>query len=43
MLLRTVLDSVTGDLTDTRTRYLGAQGVKLFRVYINQSPSVILL
>lgn len=31
-LLRTVLDPVTGDLTDTRTRYLGSRPVKLFRI-----------
>uniref|UniRef100_A0A915JI41 Splicing factor 3B subunit 3 n=1 Tax=Romanomermis culicivorax TaxID=13658 RepID=A0A915JI41_ROMCU len=32
VLLRTVLDSVTGDLSDTRTRYLGTKSVKLFKV-----------
>lgn len=32
MLLRTVLDSTTGDLSDTRTRYLGTRPVKLFAV-----------
>uniref|UniRef100_H3AX27 Splicing factor 3B subunit 3 n=1 Tax=Latimeria chalumnae TaxID=7897 RepID=H3AX27_LATCH len=32
VLLRTVLDPVTGDLSDTRTRYLGSRPVKLFRV-----------
>uniref|UniRef100_H2ZPL8 DNA damage-binding protein 1 n=1 Tax=Ciona savignyi TaxID=51511 RepID=H2ZPL8_CIOSA len=32
VLLRTTLDSVTGDLSDTRTRYLGTRAVKLFRV-----------
>ena len=31
VLLRTVLDQVTGDLSDTRTRYLGSKPVKLFR------------
>ena len=32
VLLRTALDNVTGDLSDTRTRYLGTRPVKLFRV-----------
>ena len=32
VLLRTVLDQVTGDLSDTRTRYLGTRPVKLFRI-----------
>jgi splicing factor 3B subunit 3 len=32
VLLRTVLDTVTGDLSDTRTRYIGTRPVKLFRI-----------
>ena len=32
VLLRTVLDKVTGDLSDTRTRYLGSRPVKLFPI-----------
>ena len=32
VLLRTVVDQVTGDLSDTRTRYIGSRPVKLFRV-----------
>uniref|UniRef100_A0A914WK62 Splicing factor 3b subunit 3 n=1 Tax=Plectus sambesii TaxID=2011161 RepID=A0A914WK62_9BILA len=32
VLLRTVLDHLTGDLSDTRTRYLGTRPVKLFKV-----------
>ena len=41
VLLRTVLDSVTGDLADTRTRYLGSRPVKLFRVKTQGSESVL--
>lgn len=41
VLLRTVLDSVTGDLADTRTRYLGSRPVKLFRVKTQNSESVL--
>lgn len=41
VLLRTVLDSVTGDLSDTRTRYLGSRPVKLFRVRMQGNESVL--
>lgn len=41
VLLRTALDSVTGDLSDTRTRYLGTRPVKLFRVRMQESESVL--
>ncbi|XP_071959177.1 splicing factor 3B subunit 3-like isoform X1 [Antedon mediterranea] len=41
VLLRTVLDSVTGDLSDTRTRYLGSRPVKLFRVMMQGSQAVL--
>lgn len=40
MLLRTVLDPVTGDLSDTRTRYLGSRPVKLFRVRMQAQEAV---
>lgn len=40
-LLRTVLDPVTGDLTDTRTRYLGFRPVKLFRIRMQDSEAVL--
>lgn len=42
VLLRTVLDQVTGDLTDTRTRYLGSRPVKLFRIKMQGSEAVSL-
>ena len=60
VLLRTALDSITGDLSDTRTRwvsgrmrleychyqllpfrYLGTRPVKLFRVVMHASESVL--
>lgn len=41
--LRTVLDEVTGDLSDTRTRFLGARPVKLFRVKIGGTPAILAL
>ena len=40
VLLRTVLDTVTDDLSDTRTRYLGSRPVKLFRISIQGSEAV---
>ncbi|XP_066156832.1 splicing factor 3B subunit 3 [Euwallacea fornicatus] len=40
-LLRTVLDPVTGDLTDTRTRYLGSRPVKLFKIRVQNSEAVL--
>ncbi|CAI9716004.1 splicing factor 3B subunit 3 [Octopus vulgaris] len=41
VLLRTVLDTVTGDLSDTRTRYLGSRPVKLFRITMQGSEAVL--
>uniref|UniRef100_A0A7M5U5X2 Splicing factor 3B subunit 3 n=1 Tax=Clytia hemisphaerica TaxID=252671 RepID=A0A7M5U5X2_9CNID len=41
VLLRTVLDNVTGDLSDTRIRYLGSKPVKLFDVKTYGSHSVL--
>lgn len=41
VLLRTSLDPVTGDLADTRTRYLGSRPVKLFRIRIKGFESVL--
>lgn len=41
VLLRTVLDSVSGDLADTRTRYLGSRPVKLFRIKIQGAEAVL--
>jgi splicing factor 3B subunit 3 len=41
VLLRTVLDPISGDLTDTRTRYLGSRGVKLFRIKVQGNEAVL--
>ncbi|KZF24133.1 hypothetical protein L228DRAFT_252598 [Xylona heveae TC161] len=41
--LRTVLDEVTGELSDTRTRFLGPKPVKLFRVLVKGQTSVLAL
>lgn len=43
VLLRTVLDSATGQLTDTRTRFLGARSVALRKANIQGNPSVLAL
>ncbi|XP_055331342.1 splicing factor 3B subunit 3-like [Paramacrobiotus metropolitanus] len=43
VLLRSVLDPVTGDLSDTRTRYLGSRPVKLFRTSVQGSQAVLAL
>ena len=41
VLLRTVIDGVSGDLSDTRTRYLGSRAVKLFVVRMANSSAVL--
>lgn len=41
VLLRTILDPVSGDLADTRTRYLGSRPVKLFRIKMQGSEAVL--
>lgn len=41
VLLRTVLDPVSGDLTDTRTRYIGSRPVKLFRIKMQGAEAVL--
>lgn len=41
VLLRTILDSVTGNIGDTRTRYLGTKPVKLFRIHMQGSEAVL--
>lgn len=38
VLLRTVLDPISGQLTDTRTRFLGSKPVKLVRVILPSPP-----
>ena len=41
--LRTVLDKITGELSDTRTRFLGLKAAKLFRVSVNGKAAVLAL
>jgi splicing factor 3B subunit 3 len=41
--LRTVLDEVSGELSDTRTRFLGPKPVKLFQVQVKEQPAVLAL
>ncbi|TCD65090.1 pre-mRNA-splicing factor rse1 [Steccherinum ochraceum] len=43
VLLRTVLDPVTGQLTDTRTRFLGTRPIRLVRVMIQRNPGILAL
>ena len=41
--LRTVLDEVSGELSDTRTRFLGPQPVRLFRVWVKGQQVILAL
>ncbi|KAK4247731.1 CPSF A subunit region-domain-containing protein [Corynascus novoguineensis] len=41
--LRTVLDEVTGELTDTRQKFLGPKPTKLFQVSVQNRPCVLAL
>ena len=41
--MRTVLDEVTGELSDTRTRFLGPKPAKLFRVSVQGQTAVLAL
>jgi splicing factor 3B subunit 3 len=43
ILLRTILDTITGQLSDTRTRFIGAKSVKLFKISIQNQPAVLAL
>ncbi|KAL9708619.1 pre-mRNA-splicing factor rse1 [Leucoagaricus gongylophorus] len=43
VLLRTVLDPINGQLTDTRTRFLGTRSIKLLRVQVHQNPGILAL
>ncbi|SNX84139.1 probable splicing factor 3B subunit 3 [Melanopsichium pennsylvanicum] len=43
VLLRTVLDSVTGQLTDTRTRFLGSKAVRLIRTKVHGRTAIMAL
>lgn len=41
VLLRTVLDAANGELTDTRTRFLGSKHISLTRMYVGGEMSVL--
>ncbi|GJE94388.1 DDB1 family protein [Phanerochaete sordida] len=43
VLLRTVLDPINGQLTDTRTRFLGTRPIKLVRVQVQKNPGILAL
>ncbi|KAF5346737.1 hypothetical protein D9756_010409 [Leucocoprinus leucothites] len=43
VLLRTVLDPINGQLTDTRTRFLGTRPIKLVRVQVHKNPGILAL
>ncbi|KAH9839239.1 CPSF A subunit region-domain-containing protein [Rhodofomes roseus] len=43
VLLRTVLDPINGQLTDTRTRFLGTRPIRLIRVLIQRNPGILAL
>ncbi|RDX46072.1 hypothetical protein OH76DRAFT_1531965 [Lentinus brumalis] len=43
VLLRTVLDPLNGQLTDTRTRFLGTRPVKLTHVNVQGNPAILAL
>ncbi|EAU90941.1 pre-mRNA-splicing factor RSE1 [Coprinopsis cinerea okayama7 len=43
VLLRTVLDPINGQLTDTRTRFLGTRPIKLIRVPVHKNPAILAL
>eukprot|EP00047_Mylnosiga_fluctuans_P012671 m.27271 g.27271 ORF g.27271 m.27271 type:complete len:1191 (+) comp4410_c0_seq1:3-3575(+) len=43
VMLRSLVDNVTGDLSDTRTRYLGVRGVRLFRLSVQGQNAVLAL
>lgn len=43
VLLRTAVDGVTGNLTDTRTRFLGSRPVRCFKILIHNEPSMLAL
>ncbi|KAF8639781.1 hypothetical protein AX17_001041 [Amanita inopinata Kibby_2008] len=43
VLLRTVLDPINGQLTDTRTRFLGTRPIRLIRVQIQRNTAILAL
>jgi splicing factor 3B subunit 3 len=43
VFMRTAIDSVTGVLSDTRTRFLGNRPIRLFKVTVRESTGVLAL
>ncbi|KAG2186047.1 hypothetical protein INT43_002485 [Umbelopsis isabellina] len=43
LLMRTVLDTVNGQLSDSRIRFLGAKAVRLFKIKIQGTPAMLAL
>ena len=43
VLLRTAVDSVTGTLSDSRTRFLGTKAVRLYKVVVGGLPAMLAL
>ena len=43
LVLRTIIDSITGQLSDTRSRYIGSKPVKLFRGYVIGGQALLAL
>jgi splicing factor 3B subunit 3 len=43
VFMRTSIDSITGVLSDTRTRFLGNRPIKLFKVKVRGSTAVLAL
>jgi len=41
VLLRSMIDPMSGELSDTRTRFLGAKGVKLFKIKLKGTSAVL--
>lgn len=43
VMLRTVMDNVTGEMSDTRRRFVGSQSVRLSKVQVRGNPAVLAL
>jgi splicing factor 3B subunit 3 len=43
IMLRTVIDQVSGTLSDTRSRFLGSKSVKLVNISLQGSPAILAL
>jgi splicing factor 3B subunit 3 len=43
VLLRTVVDNVTGALSDSRSKFLGTNAIKLSKIKVNGQDAVVAL